>query len=91
MNFLRISSSTSSRNGGSAKACLGVDGDRSLPGACAESLAGQADARVRDRAEVDEFMKAADVPFDYTVSDFEHDRETSEYLREARSKEIHGR
>jgi hypothetical protein len=42
-------------------------------------------------AEVDEFMKAADVPFDYTVSDFEHDRETSEYLREARSKEIHGR
>jgi len=42
-------------------------------------------------AEVDEFMKAVDVPFDYTVSDFEHDRETSEYLREARSKEIHGR
>ncbi len=42
-------------------------------------------------AEVDEFMKRADVPFDYTVDDFEHDRETSQYLREARSKELQGR
>jgi hypothetical protein len=42
-------------------------------------------------AEVDEFMKAADVPFDYTVDDFEHDGETSRYLRGARSKEMHGR
>jgi Uncharacterised protein family (UPF0175) len=42
-------------------------------------------------AEVDAFMKAADVPFDYTVDDFEHDAETSQYLRGARIKEIHGR
>ena len=42
-------------------------------------------------AEVDEFMKAADIPFDYTVNDLEHDGKTSQYLREARSKEIHGR
>ena len=42
-------------------------------------------------AEVDEFMKRADVPFDYTVDDFEHDGETSQYLREARSKELQGR
>jgi hypothetical protein len=42
-------------------------------------------------AEVDEFMKRADVPFDYTVDDFAHDEETSQYLREARSKELRGR
>jgi uncharacterized protein UPF0175 len=42
-------------------------------------------------AEVDQFMKDADVPFDYTVNDFERHEETSQYLREARSKEIHGR
>jgi hypothetical protein len=42
-------------------------------------------------AEVDEFMKAANIPFDYTVNDFERDGETSRYLREARSKEMHGR
>jgi hypothetical protein len=39
-------------------------------------------------AEVDEFMKRAGVPFDYTVSDFEHDAETSRYLQEARRKEL---
>lgn len=39
-------------------------------------------------AEVDEFMKRAGVPFDYTLDDFEHDGETSRYLREARSKEL---
>ena len=42
-------------------------------------------------AEVDEFMKRAGVPFDYTVDDFEHDGETSRYLRKARSKELQGR
>ena len=42
-------------------------------------------------AEVDQFMNAANVPFDYTVDDFEHDGETSQYLREARNKEMHGR
>ena len=42
-------------------------------------------------AEVDEFMKRAGVPFDYTVDDFEHDGETSRYLREARSKQLQGR
>jgi hypothetical protein len=41
--------------------------------------------------EVDDFMKRAGVPFDYTLSDFEHDGETSQYLREARNKEMHGR
>ena len=35
-------------------------------------------------AEVDEFMKRAGVPFDYTLDDFEHDEATSRYLREAR-------
>ncbi len=42
-------------------------------------------------AEADEFMKRAGVPFDYTVDDFEHDAETSRYLREARNKELQGR
>jgi uncharacterized protein UPF0175 len=42
-------------------------------------------------AEVDEFMKRAGVPFDYTLDDFEHDGETSRYLRETRSKELQGR
>lgn len=42
-------------------------------------------------AEVDEFMKRAGVPFDYTLDDFEHDEETSRYLREARAKELQGR
>jgi hypothetical protein len=42
-------------------------------------------------AEVDEFMKRAGVPFDYTLNDFEHDGETSRYLRAARSKELQGR
>jgi hypothetical protein len=36
-------------------------------------------------AEVDEFMKVAGVPFDYTVDDFEHDGETSRYLWGART------
>ena len=39
-------------------------------------------------AEVDEFMKRAGVPFDYTVDDFEHDAETSRYLREVRNQEL---
>lgn len=42
-------------------------------------------------AEVDKFMKRAGVPFDYTVDDFEHDAETSRYLREARNRELQGR
>ncbi len=42
-------------------------------------------------AEVDEFMKRACVPFDYRVDDFEHDAETSRYLREARDKELQRR
>jgi hypothetical protein len=41
--------------------------------------------------EVDAFMKRAGVPFDYTLDDFEHDGDTSRYLREARSKELQGR
>ena len=39
-------------------------------------------------AEVDEFMKRAGIPFDYTLDDFEHDEETSRYLRETRSREL---
>lgn len=77
--------------GGSAKACLGVDADRSLPARVLSRSQVRRMLGCETGAEVDEFMKAVDVPFDYTVSDFEHDRETSEYLREARSKEIHGR
>jgi len=42
-------------------------------------------------AEVDEFMKRAGVPFDYTLDDFERDEETSRYLRETRGKELQGR
>jgi hypothetical protein len=42
-------------------------------------------------AEVDEFMKRAGVAFDYTLDDFEHDEETSRYLRETRCKELQGR
>jgi Uncharacterised protein family (UPF0175) len=42
-------------------------------------------------AEVDQFMKRAGVPFDYTVEDFERDAGTSEYLKEARNKELQGR
>jgi hypothetical protein len=42
-------------------------------------------------AEVDEFMKRAGVPIDYTLNDFEHDGETSRYLRETRNKELQGR
>ena len=42
-------------------------------------------------AEVDEFMKRAGVPFDYTLDDFEHDGETRQYLREKRIKELQGR
>lgn len=42
-------------------------------------------------AEVDGFMKRAGVPFDYTLDDFEHDKETSRYLRETRTKEVQGR
>jgi hypothetical protein len=41
--------------------------------------------------EVDDFMKRAGVPFDYKLDDFEHDGDTSRYLREARSKELQGR
>jgi predicted HTH domain antitoxin len=43
------------------------------------------------RAEVDEFMKGAAVPFDYTLEDFEHDAETSRHLQEVRAKELQGR
>lgn len=43
------------------------------------------------RAEVDEFMKRAGIAFDYTLEDFEHDAETSQYLKEARAKELLGR
>jgi Uncharacterised protein family (UPF0175) len=39
-------------------------------------------------AEVDEFMKRAGVPYDYTVDDFEHDAETSRYLREVRDQKL---
>jgi hypothetical protein len=42
-------------------------------------------------AEVHEFMKRAGVPFDYTLEDFEHDGESSRYLRETRNKELQGR
>ncbi len=42
-------------------------------------------------AEVDQFMKRAGVPFDYTVEDFESDAGTSQYLTEARNKELQGR
>lgn len=37
-------------------------------------------------AAVDEFMKRAGVPFDYTTDDFEQDAETSHYLRDLRTK-----
>jgi hypothetical protein len=47
--------------------------------------------RFETGAEVDEFMKRAGVHFDYTIDDFEHDGETSRYLREARSRELQGR
>ncbi|MGH9444971.1 MAG: UPF0175 family protein [Terriglobia bacterium] len=43
------------------------------------------------RVEVDEFMKRAGIAFDYTLEDFEHDAEPSQYLKEARAKELHGR
>ena len=43
------------------------------------------------RAEVDEFMTRAGVPFDYSVEDFEHDAETSRHLKETRDREVHGR
>jgi predicted HTH domain antitoxin len=43
------------------------------------------------RAEVDELMKRAGVPFDYTLDDFEHDAETSRHLKEVRAKELQGR
>jgi hypothetical protein len=42
-------------------------------------------------AEVDEFMKRAGVPFDYTLEDFQSDEGTSQYLKEARGKELPGR
>ena len=38
-------------------------------------------------AEVDEFMKRAGAPFDYTVEDFESDTETSRHLNKTRMKE----
>lgn len=47
--------------------------------------------RFETRAEVDEFMKRARIPFDYTVDDFEHDAETSRHLKEVRMKELQGR
>ena len=40
--------------------------------------------------EVDEFMKRAGVPFDYTVEDFRSDEETSQHLKKTRIKELHG-
>jgi Uncharacterised protein family (UPF0175) len=42
-------------------------------------------------AEVDGFMKRAGVSFDYTLDDFEHDEETSRYLRDTRTKELQRR
>ncbi len=42
-------------------------------------------------AEADEFMKRAGIPFAYAPDDFEHDEETSRYLRERGAKELHGR
>jgi hypothetical protein len=41
-------------------------------------------------AQVDEFMKRAGIPFDYTLYNFEHDEETSRYLRETRSRALPG-
>ena len=41
--------------------------------------------------EVDEFMRRAGVPFDYSVQDFESDGETSERLKKMRATELHGR
>lgn len=43
------------------------------------------------RSEVDEFMKRAGVPFDYTLDDFEHDAPTSNHLKQMRAKELPGR
>ncbi|MGH9351617.1 MAG: UPF0175 family protein, partial [Terriglobia bacterium] len=43
------------------------------------------------RAEVDEFMKRAGIAFDYTLEDFEHDAQTSHYLKGVRAKELQGR
>jgi predicted HTH domain antitoxin len=43
------------------------------------------------RAEVDEFMQRAGVPFDYTLDDFERDAQTSNHLKELRAKELPGR
>lgn len=39
-------------------------------------------------ADVDEFMMRAGVPFDYTLEDFLSDEPTSQYLREARKKDV---
>lgn len=38
------------------------------------------------REQVDAFMARADVPFDYSIEDFEHDADTSQRLRELRSR-----
>jgi hypothetical protein len=43
------------------------------------------------RGEVDELMKRAGVPFDYTLDDFERDAQTSNHLKELRAKELPGR
>jgi len=43
------------------------------------------------RAEVDELMNRAGIPFDYTSDDFEHDAETSQHLKRVRAKELQGR
>jgi predicted HTH domain antitoxin len=43
------------------------------------------------RAQVDEFMKRAGIPFDYTLDDFQHDAQTSRHLKEVRAKEPQGR
>ncbi len=43
------------------------------------------------RAEVDEFMKRAGVPLDYSVDDLEHDAETSRHLKEVRARELQRR
>jgi hypothetical protein len=65
-----------------------------LPRHALETLAVEAyRARVLSRpevrgGEVDEFMKRAGAPFDYTTDGFEHDGEASQYLRETRSKEL---
>ncbi len=39
------------------------------------------------RDQVDQFMLRHDVPFDYSLDDFEHDTQTSKYLNDLRTEE----